>query len=103
MPVAVYLDAAAGQGSQRVIAVRLGQRGGEAGGGRAGSDGGDDGAARCGERDLAGVHRLAGAWSLAGGDADGRGGAGGGAGQLDGDHPVGAENLIHVTRPGDIR
>jgi hypothetical protein len=33
---AVYLDAAAGQAGQRVITVRLGQRGGQAGGGRTG-------------------------------------------------------------------
>jgi uncharacterized protein len=89
VPAAVYLDAAAGQAGQRVIAVRLGQRGGQAGGGRTGAGGGDDGAAGRGERDLAGVHWLAGAWSLAGGDGDRRGGAGGGAGQLGGGHPGG--------------
>src|ERR1035441_2370633 len=70
VPVAVYLDAAAGQGGEGVIAVRAGQRGGEAGGSRAGPGGGDDGAAGGGERDLAGVDGLAGAGSLAGGDGD---------------------------------
>jgi hypothetical protein len=39
VPVAVYLDTAAGQAGQEVAAVRLGQRGEEAGGGR-----------RCGRR-----------------------------------------------------
>jgi hypothetical protein len=35
----------------------------------AGAGGGDQGAAGCGERYLAGVYRLAGAWPLAGGTA----------------------------------
>src|ERR1019366_6118754 len=87
--VAVYLDAAAGQGGEGVIAVRAGQRGGEAGGSRAGPGGGDDGAAGGGERDLAGVDGLAGAGSLAGGDGDRGRGAGRGAGQFHGDDPGG--------------
>src|ERR1035441_7558788 len=39
VPVAVYLDAAAGQGGEGGIGVRAGQRGGEAGGSRAGPGG----------------------------------------------------------------
>src|ERR1035438_2002661 len=77
VPVAVYLDAAAGQGGEGVIAVRAGQRGGEAGGSRAGPGGGDDGAAGGGERDLAGGDGLGGAGALS---AGGGGGGGGGWG-----------------------
>ena len=68
VPVAVDLDAAAGQAGQDAVPAR-GERGGQAGGGRAGPDGGDDRAPGGGERDLPGVHGLAGALALRAGTA----------------------------------
>jgi len=89
VPVAVDVDAAAGQVGQDAAAAGGDRRGGQAGGGRAGPGGGDDRAAGSGERDLAGVDGLAGALALSGRDGDGRGGPGHRAGQFDGYHPGG--------------
>ena len=89
VPVAVGVDATAGQAGQDGVPVRFGQLGGQAGGGRAGPGGGDDRAAGGGERYLAGMHRLAGPLTLAGRDRDRRGGAGRRAGQLGGGDPGG--------------
>ena len=89
VPVAVGVYAPAGEAGQDGVAVRLGQRGGQAGGGRAGPGSGDDRAACGGKRDLARVHGLAGALALSGRDGDRRGGAGCCAGQLDGGDPGG--------------
>jgi hypothetical protein len=89
VPVPVDLDAAPGQASQDGVPVGRGEGGGQAGGRGAGPGGGDDGPAGSGERDLTGVHWLAGAASPAGRDGDRRSGAGGSAGQFDGSYPGG--------------